>query len=186
MSVSRKRLFFALDLPEGALRACDEFRNTHKDLPVRWVPIENLHLTVLFLGSVPETKLPELTKSARKVVSPARSTPIQLISFDWGPPKTTARMIWLNGEADEEWNRIKDQLRNTAKVLAIYQETDERSFTPHTTIARMEPTPRRTLQNIATPFRFGFMPKDILLMESKLSPKGATYAVIERFSFKNA
>lgn len=182
--VETSRLFFAFGLPEEAREAATEFVHAHRGLSLRWTPPENLHATVLFLGSVAREKLRDVQAIAQRVVADAQLSPLRITAIDWGPPGTTPRMIWFFGEANEEWNAIKMALRNGLSAIGVYRGTDERSFSLHVTLARMEPRPKSSLPDIRTPFSCEWMPRELWLMESRLSPKGAAYSVVERFAFR--
>lgn len=172
-------------LPTKALGACDQFRQAHADLPVRWIAPENLHFTLLFLGSTPNDQIKEVAKIARIECIPFRSGAITLRGFRWGPPGQTPRMIWLDGETDTVFSDLKGRLRRRLSERGLYYGRDAREFAPHVTVARMEPQAKRTLPDIETPFPLPFTPKEILLIESRLSPKGATYAIVEKFPVGN-
>ena len=63
----KRRLFLALPIPvelkEEILR-----RRSEVDLSFKWIPAENLHVTVLFLGSVPEEKLQTIVDQTESAV----------------------------------------------------------------------------------------------------------------------
>lgn len=175
-----RRLFFAIKPPERVCDALETFIDTHKELPVRWTERSNLHLTLLFLGWVPETGVNELMKKGRELLSEPQGS-ILFSHLDWGPPSGSTRMIWTHGTADPSWGTLKERMRTALASEDLYHGADEWPFTPHITVARMEPTTKSKLPNIRTGLLAEFTPSGVLLMESTLSQKGPTYSTIETF-----
>src|SRR3989344_1142294 len=180
----KRRLFFAIGIPKAAREALVRFSNKHKKIPVRGVPEENFHATVLFLGPTDEGRISDLRKAAVGILR--KSAPRDEVRFthiDWGPPKGPMRMIWLYGEAGHSWQRLKNTLRQTYMKRGLYRGTDEWPFLPHVTVARVEPKSRRaTLPRIETAFDTVFRPSELLLMESHLSPRGPNHEVRDRIA----
>ncbi|MBI4101693.1 MAG: RNA 2',3'-cyclic phosphodiesterase, partial [Candidatus Nealsonbacteria bacterium] len=48
----RHRIFLAINLPENVKKKLADFKSKWPDLPCRWTKAENLHITLVFLGSV--------------------------------------------------------------------------------------------------------------------------------------
>ena len=93
------RLFFALDVDESARAAIlDEQRRiartlAHESTP-RWIAAEQLHLTLVFLGEVPDSTVLGLIEGCR--------LPLDVPSFELAlkglgvfPPRGDPRILWL-------------------------------------------------------------------------------------------
>lgn len=181
------RLFLALDLPEEhraeigrrAARLKGELP------PARWVPPENLHLTLAFLGATEEETVPGLL--AAVVPAFAGGGPLELRVTGAGtfPPGRPARVAWvgLDGGAG-----LLDLQRRVAEA-AIHRlglEPERRPFHPHATLARpRRPWNRRASEALARAFEGGvgepFPVTEGVLYRSELSPRGARYTAVERF-----
>ena len=63
------RLFVALEISEAVRENLAAIRNNFSsiDSQVRWVPPQNLHVTLKFIGSVPQEKLEPITEALRRV-----------------------------------------------------------------------------------------------------------------------
>ena len=57
------RLFVAIDIPEGLKGSLRAFQEEHADLPVRYARPEQIHLTLKFLGEVPEGKVHKVAEA---------------------------------------------------------------------------------------------------------------------------
>jgi 2'-5' RNA ligase len=56
------RTFLAVEIPEQVRRKVDRFINEEKKnrLPIKWIKIDNLHITLKFLGEIDEKKQQEI------------------------------------------------------------------------------------------------------------------------------
>jgi len=87
-----KRLFLAIELPDEMRRVFFEWQENYGHLRgVKWVPAENLHVTVEFYGDVEEDKIPELVD--RIVLKPFE---LEFKEIVLAPPNRPPRMIWAD------------------------------------------------------------------------------------------
>ncbi len=128
-----RRLFFALWPDRTALRALEALRC--QQLPAqagRTVHSADLHITLLFLGAVPEARLPALCAAAARV----RARPLSL-RFNalecWQGGRICAAVAVPNAAAEA----LHRQLRALAEGLGVVLE--RRPFVPHITLARHLP-----------------------------------------------
>ena len=181
------RLFVAIEIPEvvrrEVARRCAALRER---LPrARWVDLEIIHLTLLFLGYVEDAEVPALSARLREAFAKHPSLDFRLTGAGTFPPRRPARVAWLGMEAPEALAALQKDVTEAA-VAALGFEPEYRPYHPHVTLARCEPNWRR---EAAEKFAAAF-PGTIgqpwtadrgVLMESKLSPRGARYAVVEGF-----
>ena len=181
------RLFVALEIPSavrdnlGAL--LEEFRAFSPQ--TRWVRAENLHITLKFIGEVPEAKLAAI----RGVLAGVRSD--QTVTLDvrelgFFPNEKHPRVFWAGIEASPNPKTLAAEINKATEKAGIPPE--KRPFSPHLTLARFEP-PRLTKQLRAAiqehaARNFGSLRTgEFHLIESKLKPSGAEYTTLESFSF---
>lgn len=179
------RLFVALEIPEPVRReVARRIAGLRDRLPrARWVDTGNLHLTLLFLGQVEEPQVPVLTAALREAF--AKHPPLDLRLADGGtfPPRRPARVAWIGLETPGDLRALQADV-TAAAVEAIGFQPEERPYYPHVTLARCEPNwPRDAADKFiaAFPGSLGqpWTADRGVLMESKLSPRGATYRVAE-------
>ena len=181
------RLFVAIEVPEPPRRELRRRLEGFRDrLPrARWVDLENLHLTLLFLGQTAEAGVPALAAKLREAF--ARCPPLDLRLAGGGtfPPGRPARVAWVGVEGPEELMTLQADV-TAAAVETLGFEPEKRPYHPHVTLARCPDPWRRDavdkLKNALTgPIGPPFVADHGVLFESKLSPKGARYRAVELF-----
>ncbi len=171
----RRRLFFAL-WPKAAMQAAllaAASRTLESLRSGRPVPSENLHLTLAFLGSVPESSMPVLEETARQV-HPASALALTL-TFDaieyWGRAQILCAAAHPPKEANEAAS-LAEMLKQA--LLESGFTPDLKPFRPHVTLARQvrhRPL-ERTLPEVTWTFN------DFALIESRTMPAGSLYSIV--------
>ena len=190
------RLFVALDIPDQIRTKLRTFMDGVRGFApaVRWVAPESLHVTLKFIGEQPDDKLRSI-KDALATVQ-AECMDVTFRSTGFFPTATSARVFWIGIEADERLAKLAAAVDTALQPLGI--EREQRAFSPHLTLARSgSGRPQRgrgdhpnrlfaVLQDRLAqmpPPEFGTMTaREFFLYLSKLSPKGAQYSKLERFS----
>ncbi|HKQ39448.1 MAG TPA: RNA 2',3'-cyclic phosphodiesterase [Verrucomicrobiae bacterium] len=143
---------------------------------VRWTPEEQIHLTLQFLGNIAAAEVQQLQT---RLAPLARVLRLRAQGIGAFPSIRRPRVIWvgLAGQIDE----LK-QLQ--AAVDKATGHSEERDFHPHLTIGRVREGRQPKLA--FDPWKdqhFGeWEVRELLLMQSKLSPKGAAHSVLARFN----
>lgn len=181
------RLFVALEVPEPVRREVARRMAGLRDrLPrAKWVDPENIHLTLLFLGETPEDKIPVLSAKLREAFARHAPLSVRLSSGGTFPPKRPARVAWIGLDAPEELAAVQADAV-AAAIEAVGFEPEERPFRPHVTLARCDPNwPRDAVEKFVSAFPGEIGPPFTVdrgvLMQSRLSPRGAKYSVVEGF-----
>jgi len=171
------RLFLAIELPA-------EIRQTLATIsrpPVaglRWTAAEQLHLTLKFLGEVPDGDVPRLIEALTTTPKPP-PIPLVIDGLSLFPPRGRVRIVAANvADASGSLHRLAADLEAAFEPLGFPRE--RRPFAAHVTLARDRvPVPRERL-TIDLP-RLAFEAWEYVLMQSHLSNKGSTYTVAARF-----
>jgi 2'-5' RNA ligase len=179
MAGDKLRLFTAVRVPRAQLVWLDEAVADLETVPgARWTGVDNQHVTLNFLGWVPEDLLGDVTAAVDAVAS--RHAPARLSIGDLGafPRERRARVLWA-GIVDPEGllpalaADLGDGLRS------VGYEPEDRPYTAHLTLARLK-TPR-SLDGLLKPLRprpEPFVADRVTLFRSRLSPSGARYEVV--------
>ena len=133
------RLFIAIDLPDEVKADLWYLaqRLEHQARHARVVPLENYHLTCLFLGEVSQV---DVAREALHSVRPP-DTPIKLVFDGIGSFKKQRDYTWWVGvKKTNELKELVDEL--TARYRAAGFSLESRSFKPHITLARRVRTER--------------------------------------------
>ncbi len=185
-----KRVFLSISLPETVVNEIERVVDKLKRiLPygIRFVPQENWHITLIFLGNRTEEEIQKLIRSSEKIGSITSPVPVEIDSIAYGPNSRNPRMIWANTTPktslclEKLSNLILQDLKNNqANITAI-----ERVLNGHITLARLADYIDKTkLPIIDFKCLISFQTKNFTLVESELDPKGATYSTIADFKFQ--
>jgi 2'-5' RNA ligase len=141
----------------------------------RPVPPSNLHVTLAFLGSVAERRLPELDEAAREVALEHAGEPLEL-SFDHLEHWRAAHLLCaLADEASEPVAALAGRLQ--ARLAASGFAPDLKPFRPHVTVVRKVSRPGRSEQIHPVVWSF----TELALVESRTLTSGALYSVVESY-----
>ena len=180
MPAPSERLFIALALPEPVRAALAALT---QPLPgvTRTLP-EQLHLTLRFLGDVPETLIePMIARLATVHVEPFLLPVEGLGAF---PPKHPPRIVWAGiGPGHPRLHQLRQRIDDA--LLAAGLDLDVRTFHPHVTLARCAEHAsaavsvwlRAQSEFFAPPFRV----QTFDLCASELRPEGAMHTLKRRF-----
>jgi 2'-5' RNA ligase len=181
-----QRTFLALDLDEATL---DRLEAARRELAVsgslaRWVGRENLHLTLTFLGDVPDEMLAQvcdLTAGAAGFVQP----------FEYGvrglqavPPAGPLRMIWAD-VLEPSLHLAELQANLAAAMAGLGLRQEERAFRPHITLARIkggqgaQALRQGARQHAQTDFGTQYA-EEVVVYGSRLTPQGPVYTPVSR------
>lgn len=128
------RLFFGLPLPPDARAAVAAFASSlAPDLPARYVLPENYHITLAFLGDVPQEQLPEASAILSRC---AASFPPVLLKLDIADHFGRAEngILILRALAQPELLPLHDRLVHVLADAGLPH--DPGPFAPHITLAR--------------------------------------------------
>jgi 2'-5' RNA ligase len=130
------RLFVALNFPAGLRErlwtAAEPLRAL--DLPVRWVPAADLHLTLKFLGETPESRLEELGRALEQAVAGVRALPVTVEGFGAFPNPRTPTVIWAGVVSEPALELLQHGVEQAFGPLGFPPEG--RPFRPHLTLGR--------------------------------------------------
>ncbi|HEY5708871.1 MAG TPA: RNA 2',3'-cyclic phosphodiesterase [Solirubrobacterales bacterium] len=178
---SRARLFVALDLP-GALRdgIVAWGRRELTDPALRVVLPESLHITLAFLGYMPEKDIERLTGIVEGLDGPAPT--VEFGDPVAKPSRKRPRLLALPASSPGAVE-LQAELERRLVAARLY-EPENRPFWPHVTVARVKSEGRGTKRPRRVEKAPGRLPKDLLqptnlvrttLYRSEIQPQGARY-----------
>lgn len=191
--MNRIRSFLAFDVPPDVKkklgRLIADF--SKKETGVKWMPAENLHVTMKFFGDIEEDLLMgDISNAIEKVT--VNTLPIRIDCSGIGvfPNWKYPRVIWAGFIGDVE--PVLDLSGALEKALAGFPvKKDERAFRLHLTIGRAKEIKSSgllmTLINELGPINFGSVNIDHLtLYKSVLTKEGSVYTSLRRFEFQKS
>ena len=184
------RLFVALEIPaavrDNLAAFLKDLRNLSDQLAekhVRWLPPENLHVTLKFIGEVAPQKLDGIRATLATVRA---NEPLDLRFHRLGffPNENRPTVFWTALEASANLPTLAGDIDRALEPQGIARE--KRAFAPHLTLARFAaPVRHEKLRAAIQKSRereFGrFQAREFHLIESKLKPSGAEYTTLYSF-----
>ncbi len=177
----RARLFVALDLPEAVQAGIEAWgREELGDPALRPVRREALHVTLVFLGYLPEKEIPTLVEIVEASGGPAPR--IELGDPVAKPSSSRARLFALPALSPATV-ALQAELQERLVAERLYKP-EKRPFWPHLTVARVRPEGRGSKRSARVSRQPGSLPAvlskpfsgvRVTLYRSKLQPQGAQY-----------
>jgi 2'-5' RNA ligase len=101
----------------------------------KWVATENLHITLKFLGDVPEESVEEVSEALSRAVSPNAPFDLPPAGVRPIPNGHSARMLWATfADPSGACARLVADLEAASFTFGV--TPDERAFKPHATLVR--------------------------------------------------
>jgi 2'-5' RNA ligase len=173
------RLFIAIELSEALKTALGKLRS---DIPgARWVPPEQIHLTLAFLGELDEETTDRLTLELAGIQ--AAGFELSLSGTGCFPNVRYPRVLWVGVKPQPLLTLLADKVNSA--VTACNIPLEERPFSPHITLARFKaPAAREVAAFLGQHRKVQFEPfsvTEFTLFQSKLTSHGALHAPVRNF-----
>ena len=103
---------------------------------LRWIPKQNYHLTLAFLGDIPRRQIQLLHDIASEVVAGERAGELMLNGFEWFPSASKPRLLAAIPAPCAMLQSLQRQLHRRLNQQGFHLE--KREFRPHVTLARIK------------------------------------------------
>ena len=185
------RLFVAVELSrsvrESALEAIAILEpRLDRTIRLRWVSADQMHLTVRFIGPVPDDRIPVLL-AALAPPMPLEPFDIELDGCGVFPRSGSPRVIWIGlSQGLGQLQAMHEEFNRRLGTLGFAPE--DRPFTPHLTLARIKeigaPASRllRDLVRDVQPRNARCRIDSATVFRSDLSPRGSRYTAVQHVS----
>jgi 2'-5' RNA ligase len=133
------RLFVAVDVPEGVRDRVQDGVGPWRDRlsRARWVPKQNQHVTLKFLGSTWPRLVEWVTETVEAVARQSEPFETRVIGLGAFPSARRARVLWAG--LDDPAGCLASLAADLEGALAKEFEPEKRAFTAHLTVARFDP-----------------------------------------------
>jgi 2'-5' RNA ligase len=184
------RAFIAIDIPDDVRVAIGEaqarLKRAHVGVKISWTKIDNLHLTLQFLGYIEEAVVEKIKTALQSVA--AQHQPFELSVHGAGafPNENRPRVIWVGcNDAEGGLNSLAQAVQTVMEPLGF--EPEHREFSAHLTLGRVKPAPMKSgfprpdvaLTRAVDSLKdksFGTLRVEAIhLFESQLHPEGSIY-----------
>jgi len=180
--VDRVRLFVAIKPDEQAMGSIGRIRDELEEAcrlaswKVRIPRVENLHLTLKFLGSVRQSEVPMIEEALRPIGSMDRFE-IAFSGLGAFPNEKKPRVLWLGvSEGGESVKTLAEQVDRY--LVPFGHERESRVFSPHITLGRVKHATGQTARVMLSVSSTGPIVSsvnEVTLYRSDLHPTGARY-----------
>lgn len=183
------RCFISVNLDEtlkGEIhKAIEKLREGKAD--VKWVPAENLHITLKFLGNADKETVARLEERLSPLAERYESFYMSLRGIGLFPDRRRPRVVWIDLINAGRLADIQKDIEQTALPLGF--EREDRPFSPHLTIGRIRS--QRGINPLLGAIEtlkdkdFGNIEVNaVSLMKSDLKPTGAQYTTLAEFHLR--
>jgi 2'-5' RNA ligase len=175
----RIRSFIAIDLAEPVRAAIASLQRelARANADVRWVRVEGMHVTLKFLGAVDAPRLDRVHAAVATTLHLQPALPIRAHGVGAFPSLHRPRVLWVGLQSE---GLVELAARIDAAVTPLGFEPEQRPFTPHATLGRVNSLRRWAAleAQLATHIDDDFGRSDVdavRIYRSTLRPTGSIY-----------
>jgi len=184
------RTFIAVDIPQNIKMELDKLIVGLRSLApdIRWVRASNLHITLRFLGEIPQDSIASLEKSIEESIKDTNKFNISLTGIGGFPNLRRPRVIWVGvGDGNEKLMELADRVESACRSAGFGQA--DKPFSSHLTIGRVKYPGglERLISNIEKSdfSTASFEIPEAIIFKSDLLPSGPKYTRMAAISLKS-
>ena len=174
------RSFISLDLPLSLRHELSGhaklIAGQDKRQKIRWLPPENYHLTLAFLGNIDYDILRSLHIALERKLQSTKAVPFKFSEITPFPfsrsPKIAAALL----ERTEELMQLQLNVANCVRGCGISLE--RRRFAPHVTLGRLKSRSGKRFEFQPVKIFLEGVADSVILFQSELAPQGAIHTAL--------
>lgn len=191
------RSFVAVELDEEVKQRLAEIQRQLKTMTpggvVRWVQPDSIHVTLKFLGDVPEERIRAIVAALERECAPVAPLAFTVAGAGCFPNARRPNVVWIGVEdPDGQLAALQQAVERALNPLGYPPEG--RPFKPHLTLGRVNRSVSdadlRKVGERVSGLRVAHLGQvqvaEIVLMRSDLSPAGARYTPLARIPLSGA
>ena len=184
------RLFIAISATELNFDPKVELKKlrvnlNRKEIEYRWVPQENYHVTLNFLGEIAPDRIDILKKMLKEVSLHHAFFHLKLHGIGAFSSVKEGRVVWMGVQNSLALRSLQEDCET--RLLELRFQIETRPYVPHLTLARLRSA--RNLSDVISPLvnhKFGELEiKSLILYESKLSGPFPVYQPLFTFYLRD-
>ena len=192
--MSLLRAFIAVEIPLEIRQAvCSATSNLQTGIGslVRWIPVENMHLTLKFLGDISPSNVDMLSQLLGTEAKLYNCFELRISGLGSFPSLKRPRVLYVGIQAPAALETLHRGIESAASRLGYASE--ERRFSPHLTIGRVKQNVtateqqmiRRALEETKIDSLGTARVDSVHLYKSDLKPAGSVYTRLYSAPLKN-
>jgi RNA 2',3'-cyclic 3'-phosphodiesterase len=182
-----KRLFIGVPIsPDPALgMLLAKLKNSFQQSRINWVKLQNLHLTLKFLGETPVDKVAALVDSLELVASQHQDFGYNFDKCGVFGSRYDPRVIWVGADSHPEaMKKLADEVLNACAASGFPR--DRQNFVPHLTLGRIKRLADKNhfqdvMRHLPSTNYQQLNVHEFHLYESVLHPSGPEYSILSTF-----
>jgi 2'-5' RNA ligase len=180
-----KRVFIAInvELSSDLSRVFQELKDELESDRIRWVPENNFHITLRFLGDLQPDQIEIVKLILDEVCSKKRAFVFKLYQVDFFKHRGNPSVLFFNLDRVEDFVCLSGTIQKRLNEKGI---SSNKKFTPHLTLARLKEI--KDLSNFYHVVdKYREIPTQeikadrVIFYESVLKPSGAEYHVLDEY-----
>ena len=188
------RVFIALDLPKPIQDSIEQqtarLRQSLGNGLIRWVPANNMHLTLKFIGDIAASHVDFIKQMLTQTADSHQSFDLQISGIGSFPNSKRARVLWVGIHAPAGLASLQKNIETGAARLGY--EKEARPFSPHLTLGRVRqnasPDDLQKVRSVLEGTQIGRIGTacvdSVHLYQSDLHPEGSVYTKLFSAPFK--
>ena len=185
------RSFLAFELPTEIKRIVSAVSEDSRRVPlnIRWVNVANIHLTVVFMGMVPEEQVGPIGETVENICRAYGPFNVVTKKVGFFGSRRHPKVLWLGLGGDMDgMSDFRDDLQKNLTSFGIKEE--KRPFRPHLTLGRFRKGARTGahLDDLLSKYHdlssSACILKELVLFKSDLRPGGAVYTKLGAWPLK--
>jgi len=184
-----KRIFAAIKIQpsEIFLNTYFQLKSNLKDEKIKWVELENIHITLKFFGETAENRIGGIKELLLNIGHDHTSFSLSLKNVGIFGSAYNPRVLWFGIKKSEKLISLANDVLD--QVGSIGFKRDRQNFVPHLTIARIKfIDDKKRFQEVISRFQTKDIQEQTVeqfyLIESILRPQGPEYKILESFSLQ--
>ncbi|MBN1511252.1 MAG: RNA 2',3'-cyclic phosphodiesterase [Phycisphaerae bacterium] len=183
------RLFIAVELNDAVRRRLADIQAELDDVRacIKWVKPENAHLTLVFIGDVPDAMAAPIAGVMDRVAADTRPFALRLAGAGFFGRSRAPRVLWIGARGDlAAVTGLQARLAEALQELEL--ALDPRPYRPHLTLGRVK-GPSRGSELVQRLTSLQDAPcgtldvRRIALIKSTLHPQGPVYTMLHAARF---
>jgi 2'-5' RNA ligase len=157
---------------------------------VRWVPPNNIHLSLKFIGDFPEGQIPNLKHDLSIATSHIHPFDFEISNLGAFPNLNHARVIWVGVVSNNALQDLASECDRVTHTFGISLE--ERPFSPHLTLGRVSSNITQQemaeIGKVLSNKKIGILGTQqvgaVTIFKSDLGPSSAAYTPLTRLHLR--
>lgn len=190
--MSEVRLFLAIEIPPDIVRNVESLQGRLARVMegVRWTAPRKLHITLKFIGDLPDEQVEEVIEFMEIVAEKHEAFDLQISGVGQFPGSGTPSVLWVGcGEKEgRELLSLQEDLDHAMNEVGV--STEDREYVPHVTIGRVDDNAdlgnyQEIMAGEQGNVLGSFTVREFTLFKSELHPSGARYDALYRANLEN-